>query len=351
MATIPGSGGTVLVFQIDSPLGSSAGNLATDFLNSVTNPPAVSDLANGEAESSIPGALNIIDSQGMTGTFSLAYGDQYTYLNTGLATVLNGSSVGGDTVLATGATTYNEAPGAGDNDVTFVDGTNVFQGSSVSGGGDTVSGGTGYDTIDIYGGSNTIFSGSGHTLINLFDTVAGDLVGMFAGNTTVNAFGVSDTIFASATGTVFGGTGSLLFVAQTDPTGLAATIVGATGSTTVFGDDGSSINYYDPSSAGTLTFVAGGGNETLAGAGSTENLFAGTGTDTFDINTVPGGGTIFVNDFGASDYVNFAGLSVADETSLLGTASTTDGTNLFVTLSDGTKVEFVGITSLSGHLV
>jgi hypothetical protein len=379
--TIPGGGSSVIVFTVSGTQGatyaSAAANYATDFQS---RHGAVTDISKGGTESTTAGAGNLISGTNTTTPYTLSTGAQYTFVDAGGPVTINGSAAGGDSVLGGGDLTYN-AVGNGNN-VVFTDGTNVYQGGTASG--DTISGGTGYDTINTGTGSDTVFSGSGHDLIILNDTVGGDVVNMEQGNTTINAFGVSDTVFAASTGTIFGGTGSLTFVAETTaPSNV--TINGGTGTTTMFGADGTNLVFSNAPGAGSAAFIAGTGNETLNGANAAggfaffgdadttatindsvvggsgtdyfstgagnESLFGGSGTGLFEINTIMGSNAVItISDFGGADSVNFGGMSVSDETSMLGTASSTSGGNLTVSLSDGTKVEFVGVTSLSGHL-
>jgi hypothetical protein len=119
----------------------------------------------------------------------------------------------------------------------------------------------------------------------------------------------------------------------------------AVGGLSFFGD----VNKADAASI-TDTVVGGSGYDFFSTGGGKEVFVAGAGSAQFNINEEGAGTKIFIYNFGASDSVNFAGLDVAQETSLLHTASTLSNGNLSVTLSDGTKVEFLGTTSLNGHL-
>ena len=372
--TVHGGGNTVLVFNVS---GSAADNYASDFSGAVgANPPAVSTLSSGQPESTIAGALNIVYSGGTSSSgtaissYTLTSPDQYTYVAVGSPTTIDGSSAG-DTVFGGAALTYVEASGGHDNRVVFTTGTNAFIGAK-NDYGDTIAGGSGYDTIQTGGGPSTVFSGTGHTLIELNDTVAGDIAVMSAGNTTVDANGVSDTVFASATGTIFGGAGTLLFTTAASTSPLAVTIVGGSGTTDMFGSANTDLTF---AGGGSAAFIAGAGNETLNGFNSggfaffgdttpgdsvndtvvggagfdyfstgagNEYFQAGTGTDSFNIASIAGGASITIADFGGADSVSFFAGSDS--------VGSSDGTNYTVTLSDGTHVEFLGITSLSGHI-
>jgi hypothetical protein len=371
--TVSGGGSTVLVFNVS---GSAATNYANDFSGAVGANPIVSILSNGTPESTVAGALNIIyDTTGSSGTFptySLTTADQYTFVSAGSPVTVDGSTAG-DTLFGGAALTYIESATGHDNRVVFTDGNNIFEGSSTGGAGDTIVGGSGYDTIVTGSGPSTVFSGTGHSLITLNDTVAGDKAVMQNGNTTIIADGVSDTVNASATGVIFGGAGTLTFVASASASTLPVTVVGGTGTSFLFGANNTDLTL---SGGGTNYFIAGTGNETLnggesggfsffgnttatdasysvsggagidyfsTGAGS-ETITAGFGSDSFNIASVAGGGAnITINDFTSSDSVSF-------EASITSQGENSDNTGYTVTLSDGTHVEFVGLTSLPTHI-
>ena len=377
-----GSGSGTITFTVT---GNSATNYAEAFNAAVANATTIVNLGDGGQPSTVAGALNIIMGSG-TSHYSLATPGQYTYAAVTAPTQINGSA-GGDTILG-GGNLYYVAAG-GDNNITFNDGDNVFFGSAV--GGNTIAGGTGYDTINTGTGSDTVFAGPGHSLINLTDLTGGDLVSMLTGNTTVNSYGVNDTVYASAaldpttTGTIFGSAGTLTFVAGSSANTLAVTVVGGSGKLDMFG--GNNANIVFANTDGSATFIAGTGNETLNGTNASgdfsvfgdtvpadaasinDSIYGGSGTDFFStgggqetyiggtggalfhINDLGSGTDITIANFGATDYVNFAGLSTDAETSLLQTASVVSNGNLTVTLQNGTQVEFLSTTSLTGHLV
>lgn len=366
--TISGGGSNVLVFNVS---GSAATNFANNFSGALGSNPIVSTLSNGGTESTVSGALNVVFSSfGATSSYALTTPDQYTYVSVGDPTTIDGSSAG-DTLGGGAALTYVEAAGGHDNNIFFTDGNNVFDGSATGGAGDTITGGSGYDTINTGGGASTVFSGSGHTLINLNDSVPGDIADLQSGNSTVNANGASDTVFASATGTIFGGSGLLTFATASSLSPLALTVVGGSGTTDMAGASNTDLTF---AGGGTAEFTAGAGNETLNGANSTGFSFfgdttagdsvndtvvggsgtdyfatgagteffqAGTGTDSFNIASIDGGANLTIADFGGADSVSF-------ESAI--TSQGVDGSNYSVTLADGTHVEFIGITSLTGHI-
>jgi len=373
MATIPGTNGTVITFNVT---GSALTNFANDFSNALSQGLTPNDISATGSVSTDPGALNEFFGNTSVTSFTLSTADQFTYISSGTPVTVDVTAIG-QTLAAQGSGTTINDSSAGGNNFLFIDGNNTYNGlSSV---GDTVSGGTGYDTINTGTGSTTVYSGTGDTLINLNDTVGGDIVDLQNGNSTVNADGVADTVFASSTGTIFGGSaGPLTFASADSMTTLAVTIVGGSGGAMMSGASGLDLVFAN-STAATNVFNAGAGNETLNGAnaaggfaffgdtntadassindtvvggagndyfatgGGMENFVAGSGAAIFEINTVSGGAMITIQDFSANDSVSFAG-SI--------TGSTVADGNITYTLSDGTTVDFIGITSIpTGHII
>ena len=379
--SIPGGSGNTVTFTVT---GNSNINYANQFNAAVANATVV-NLTDGGEPSTVAGALNLIESSSDT-LYRLTTPGQYTYAAVTVPTAIFGSS-GGDTVLGGGGISY--VAQGGDNNIIFTDGDNVFYGPDA--GGNTISGGTGSDTISTGTGSNTVFSGTGDAIINLADTSGGDLVSMLAGNSVVVAAGVNDTVYASAalvpstTGTIFGGPGALTFVAGPSESTLHVSIVGGSGTTDMFGAAGSDVVFAN--TVGSAEFVAGAGNETLNAAnaiggfaffgdtvggdassisdtvvggtgsayfstgGGNETFYSGSGAALFKINDLGAGTDITIANFGAADSVNFAGMTTAEETSLLQTATVVSNGNLTVTLANGTQVEFLSTTDLTGHIV
>jgi hypothetical protein len=371
--TIPGAkGSTAITFTLS---GSASGNYSSEFAGIIATQGNAGTLPD---ESTTPGAAFINTTPVAVNTI-ITTGSQFFFLSNAFANTLT-LAASNEFILAGAETTVIEDGSVGGELVVFTGGTNAFEGSSTGVGGDTIVGGTGYDTITTGAGPSTVFAGAGNTLIYLEDTApgGGDLVNMQAGTSTVYADGVSDTVFAIATGTINAGTGSLLVTTD----GATITVIGGAGSTTGFLSAGTDLTFTSPAGDPSAVFIAGTGNETLDGSGAAGGFsffadtvsgdtvndsvtggagadFFSTGTGTEDITAGSGfagfeigadSGTITINDFGGIDSVNFAGLSVADETSLLATSSVVSGGNLTVTLADGTTVEFTGVTSLTGHL-
>jgi hypothetical protein len=380
--TIPGGGGSVITFNLSNAT-SALSNYAQDFANAVEG---VTDISFLPVESPEMFALNIFSSGDSVST-TLTQGSQYTYIAAASPSYLYLAN-SNESVVAGALTTIVEQGAVGGEEILFLDGNNLFVGSSTGVGGDTIVGGTGYDTIDTGVGSSTVFGGY-NTSITLSDTStgAGDVAALLAPGDTVYADGVADTIYAAATSTVDGG--SSFFTLVTKSTALSLTVNAGTGAGVVVISAGNDVTYNSPGDGALGVIVGGAGNETLQGAGATggfvffadpvasdagtisvtggvgfdyfqtgagtENYTAGSGTAEFSIASVTGGASISISDFGSFDSVNFLGLTTTQEASLLanqdtavGSASVSGG-NLTVTLTDGTTVQFIGVTSLTGH--
>jgi hypothetical protein len=380
--TIPGGGGSVITFNLSNAT-SALSNYAQDFANAVEG---VTDISFLPVESPEMFALNIFSSGDSVST-TLTQGSQYTYIAAASPSYLYLAN-SNESVVAGALTTIVEQGAVGGEEILFLDGNNLFVGSSTGVGGDTIVGGTGYDTIDTGVGSSTVFGGY-NTSITLSDTStgAGDVAALLAPGDTVYADGVADTIYAAATSTVDGG--SSFFTLVTKSTALSLTVNAGTGAGVVVISAGNDVTYNSPGDGALGVIVGGAGNETLQGAGATggfvffadpvasdagtisvtggvgfdyfqtgagtENFTAGSGTAEFSIASVTGGASISISDFGSFDSVNFLGLTTTQEASLLanqdtavGSASVSGG-NLTVTLTDGTTVQFIGVTSLTGH--
>jgi hypothetical protein len=318
MVTVPGAGHTVITFSISNSAGN---NYAVDFANAVEGVTKIQTLP---TEVSVPGGLNEFLSASNSISTVLSVGGQYTLVETFAPSVID-LDASNETVAAGGSVSVVEEGSVGGEKVSFISGNNTFTGSTASAGGDTISGGSGIDLISTGGGQSVVYGGAEST-IYLNDTVAaGDVAVLQNGTSTVYANGVSDTVFASATGSIIGGSGALYLT--TDG-----------GTVSVTGGSGSFIGFL---SAGTdVTMTSGSGSEFFQTGGGSETVNAGAGTAYFEIASVSGA-DITINNFGASDYVNFDNQSI--------TESTTTASSITVTLTDGSTVDFVGITSLSGH--
>ena len=281
----------------------------------------------------------------------------------------NGDTPGGLVYLGDGTSTV-DANGSYDDVVTGTNGQTIF-GSSVAGG-----------TLNVVIGDNATSSGA-----------AGNLI--VANASTTNVF---DSVGGSS---IFGGSGILSFVGGAAAGGVMSdTIVGGSGSTFLYGSDGDSISFAGDTSGSVATFTAGLGNETLnaanadgrvdffgsndisstatfvgsttgfnyfqtggnavagtdtPGSGGAESLVGGAGTNIFGIADGGSNAHITVFDFAAgNDSVNFLG-ETQDQINADLSSATVGSINgesaLTLTLSDQTTVTFVGITSLTGHVI
>ena len=253
---------------------------------------------------------------------------------------------GGDTVLVAAINSQADVVGnGGSNQIIFVTGENVFDGSADTGG-DTAVAGSGKDTIyTSLMGSSTVYSGTGQATIVLQDTTTGvginDLVYLQDGSNTVFASGMYDGVIAtlenqtiygytsdagtmqagstlvavllpnsdgSASGndlvvgagsatvdafdygsgnTIEGGLGTLYFIAGDS---ISASVTSGAGSSYLFGASADTITLTSGAGDTAATFfVAGAGNESLNGAASGAQMFLYGGTDTAGGDTLIGG--------------------------------------------------------------
>ena len=381
-----------------------------------------------------------VNAGGLTATVPGGY--QFLFDSYGGSATITGAATGGD-VLVEGinaAATYLDE--GGNNVVVFVDGNNHYVGDSTAGAGnDIIVTGSGFDTVDTGYGKSTVDSGTGRAVINLNDTGAAaagsynDYVYLDDGHNTINANGTRDAVVATASGqtinggvsatqydgvvlvsgsaagndvvnangatvalfdnstgnSVFGGTGQLIFIGGVD---VAASILGGTGTTDIFGAAGDSIVFSSLDGSGTVAFVAGSGNETLygglapnnlalfasnsdaasvtgvqdvlTGGAGNDTLVSGTGNETLtggagnnvfliDASATGVGANIVITDFGANtgNLLGFANYTQSEIDNALAGAHTVTGaygeTDTVITLSDNTQVTFLGVSSLTGH--
>jgi hypothetical protein len=224
---------------------------------------------------------------------------------------------GADTVALNGVADVAVAAMAGQSITSGNTGVDLValmpQAGGGAGGDDTVTG-SGGATLSVYDATdgNSISGGSGPLVVVFADSVSGNVT---AGTGTNVVYGASaDTITLVSQDTA----ASFVFVAGT---GAGESVDGA-------------------SSSG-LVMVLGTGNETLVGGTATTfntNYDAATGLT----------GTVTIDDFSGKDIFNFVGYTAAQYQAALKSA-TVSGGNTEITLSDNTKVNFIGVTSLTGH--
>ncbi|MBC7800361.1 MAG: 5'-nucleotidase C-terminal domain-containing protein [Gemmatimonadaceae bacterium] len=276
------------------------------------------------------------------------------------STLIAGS---GDTTLF-GGPARSTMLGSGGND-TIVGGGDIF-----TGGGANLVALNGVGSTVAAEGRDTIIASSGTDLVGA--RTSGVLVFGGAGRLTfVNGSGPSTVSGGAGSVTVFGGAGGGEFFAGF---GGNSSIVGGTGGATMVGRANGDQLFATGAARNVL--IAGAGNETLSGGGSTganiyvagsgttavfggagdETFFAGTGSASFaggagrDLFVVRSGGTgrtITLQDFSAGqDQVSFQGYAGNAIPAALATASTAGGSTT-ISLTDGTRVVFSNVGSLS----
>ncbi len=215
------------------------------------------------------------------GAYALTTGHEYTFVdttpsagmpspsNTAGDVTVTGSAAGGDTVVAASSTTYLAV--GSDNNVSFVSGDDVYQGSSVPAAtGDTVTAGSGADTINTNTGDTTVFGG-GNAMVLLNDSVAtmngySDVAFLGDGSNTVLANGADDLVFAA---NALASDSQLIVGTGADSTSTLNVVIANTGNTSsapshdtvVAGSE--TTNIYD--SVGGATIFAGSGNLNFIG--------------------------------------------------------------------------------------
>jgi Ca2+-binding RTX toxin-like protein len=205
----------------------------------------------------------------------------------------------------------------------------------------------------------TIFGGSGIDVVALVPPT-GDSVA--TGDDTVVGGSGRMSVYDDSNGNViYGGSGTLIVGHDAGIPGIEVTVVAGSGSTVVYGEAGDTISYLTTDSTGSAIFVGSSG-ESVDASGSTgsltmvlgtgnETLIGGSGPTMFNANydSATGlTGTITINDFGGSDVFDFVGYTAA-QASAIATSGTQTSSGYQITLTDGTKVTFAGITSISGH--
>lgn len=304
-------------------------------------------------------------------------------------TAANGSSTG-DTLFLDGATTITAALGQGQDTVVASSGTNY------------IAAGAGANVIFLEGGSNFVGSEGADQIVQGIGSAAA------AGSATISLSGSGTVFGGSGQLLLAGGTAPSFLFPQTDSTSGALT---STGSATVFGGAGGGA-YYGGGGGRNLmvtgqaatTLVGGGANDTLfatgagnhvlqaggaggvlvgtgatgnneffaaaggtamfggsgqdifvAGAGN-DSLSAGAGADQFDFTAGESGGVDLIFGFKPGvDQVNLFGYDSGDGSAganaLAQAAANVNGGSTYITLSDSTRIFFVGVTSLTPNSI
>ena len=246
---------------------------------------------------------------------------------------LSGAGAGAVTVGSAAYATLN-ATGAGGSDVTKLAGGTLALKQLMPDGS--------LSSVTVSGGTATAgSSGAAYAGISVTTNGGGDSITVGSGSVSVASAG-ADTIWAgtgslsvTASGALklFGGSG------QTSVTAGAAgvSVCGGAGNTTLTGGTGN--DSFVGGTGSSLLWLGNGADSVTFGAGSSV-IHAGGGADRFTITEGTGGSdTIF--GFGGNDTISlqgFTGNPVASES--------VGGGNAYVTLTDGTSVEFAGTTQL-----
>lgn len=233
----------------------------------------------------------------------------------------------------------------------------------------TLYGGPTQQTTTVTGYSaDTIIGGSGAVTVNT--TLANDFIFAGTGALQFNGGTGASTILGNAAGSasITGGAGSVVAIAygQTQFTGGAgaATVAAFGGSVTISGGAGTGLFIGAPgggnritAGTGQATMYGGGTGDVLAAGsvgggilvagGGAETLVGGAGADLFAA-VAGNAGTLTVQNFTAGqDFFTLVGFGTgAAATALAGAVVVTGSEQL--TLSDGTKILFAGVTGLSG---
>ena len=310
------------------------------------------------------------------------------------------SGAGGSTLVLAGSKSTVIASGdniifdQGDsNAITLDNGANTVVESGTNA---TVTGGTGNNiiginpsagaaggtTLVISAGHDTILASSGNMTVDAStsSSSASELVGVFGGRLTFVGGAGSATVGGGSAGSAYvrGGSGSLIASGGKEGSNL---LVGGTGDATLFGGGNGDVLV---AGLGSNILVAGSGNETLTGAfpgyvtsgnnvffsgsgnaaittgNGNDTVFAGSGTSTVTLGAgadlvaiVNGGagGNIVINGFDAAqgDRITLQGYGADAAANAVNSATTQGGSGSAITLADGTKVTFTGVTSLDGN--
>ncbi len=295
-------------------------------------------------------------------------GNDTVFVNAGTSGTRVFLGPGQNTVAAAGAATVVQSSG---NDVVFGgDGTAVFGGGAGAnllfadnGGAAKVIGGAGNVTAFAGNSSGTeVFGGSGTTTF----------VGGSGSSTFVGGSGTSFAWGGSGGGLIEGGTGSGTYVGAAHSN---TQIVAGFGASQVYAGDGNTVLLQGSAND---TVAASSGNVTLVGAGSSgNNLFVlgsgsdqlsegagnditflgsgnasitgGTGADLYEVVHGLAGGVDMISNFKVgTDLVQLNGYGPNEVQNDLAHA-TMGGGSTMLTLSDGTRLDFVGVTNLTAH--
>jgi Ca2+-binding RTX toxin-like protein len=373
-ATITGAanqGESVLSGQGGLTFVAAANGSGTFIAGGGNNVFATPSSAGGNWDVIFDGGNNLV--YGLSGNLSITDGTSPSITGGGAGRNLIFLSGGTDSLVSWGTDTIVAGSGGSAAIATFGSGSVVFGGSE--------------PTLAVnFGDNNTFVQGTGPETI-----FAGGTGGIYYGNTGNLLFvnGAGSNIVATGAGnaTLFGGTGnSLYFVGQgsflLDGGSGAQTVVGSAGlssGATVFSENNGSVMLLGNSNnnvlvagtgnvtlngaaaTGSNVFFAGSGADSLAGGSGVNILLAGTGSDTlsggantnlFGFFAGLAGGSDFIVNWNVNDSLYLTGYGAAGANGLPAGATTSTTTvngasSEVLTLGDGTKITFVGVTNVN----
>ena len=311
-----------------------------------------------------------------SGNFFIDDGNAST---TGANSIFLGS--GSDTVLSWGKDTIIGAPGGAALVATFVPGALFFGNSGPStyinfGGNDTFAGGI--------GGSDTVFAVNSGGLYFGGASFLEFISGANTANTVVGG-SASTVIFGNtgSSGLYFVGTGSFVAVGENESQTVVGgslshaadifasggtnvtllspvnnnVLVAGTGNVTLdgAGASGNDVYFAGPGAGSADSIVAGSGNNTLVAGPGSNTLVGGSGKDVFEVNkSFSGGGSDFLVNWTSNDLLLLSGYGAATSKGGLpaGTTVSHVGGSEVLTLADGTKITFVGVSHVpNSHII
>ncbi len=386
--TVTGTGTAVLNEIFTSQTGSSDYTLSAgdQYLAALTAAPTT-------ITGSATGGETVVATAGVTWDDGAAGGNNVLFIYGG--NTFNGSTVSGaagDTI--TGSQGYDTINTGTNYSTVFggFGGTKINLNDTVTSGvGGLVYLGDGHGTVNANGSFDIVVTGVSGQLINggtiasaFLDVVIGSKTGSlsFTGNDTIAAGAGTTAVFDSIGGnTIYGGTGALNFIGENRLNAIVGdTIVAGKGETNIFAASAENLTFEGKTSAPAIIVDAGSGNETLNGAAAGAQLYftdtntVNSATDTTSITggnfyndfntgtgyeTINGGtgenifnltsadGHITINDFNLSNSLDFVSFGTAADMQAALASETVNGTNLSLTLADGTSVTFTGVTDIT----
>jgi Ca2+-binding RTX toxin-like protein len=321
---VGGAGGNDVIYAANSNLGTAIYGGGNDTIVTGTGAAKIQTSLGGHSIVFLGAASNIAELGGADMVVAGSGPNANDTITASGADTVFGPSVGqithvggaGADLLVAGTGTFRAIGGSG-NGGTFYAGRSAFAQYIGGGGSEVVVGGTGVLSVQGNAGAITVFGGSGATQIQGAPGPSQFVLGI--GGATVTAAQGNDVWLASAANDslVASGGNVILWAA------------GATGNTVFQAGDGPVTMH---GGLGSDTFLGGAGSATMTGGG---------GNDIFSFTDGLTGGSNQITDFNVqNDTIQlhfYAGY----------TSSVVNGSEV-LTLSDGTRIQLNGITSLTG---